>query len=136
MGRLPYAVEHELVGLLARDVVSQLGDEEPWDRHLPAFVRFGSAPDQPLALHDGDGLGDGRTPAGDVEAAHPECGHLAEPDACVGEEQDDEPVGLILAFIEPAMLAHVRRAGARLGEGFRPGHGSRIAVPPWSGVGD
>ena len=51
------------------------------------------------ALHDGDGLGDGRTPAGDVEAAHPECGHLAEPDACVGEEQDDEPVGLILASV-------------------------------------
>jgi hypothetical protein len=55
---------------------------------------------------------------GEVEAAHSECGHLAEPDACVGEEQDDEPVGLVLAFIEPAMLAYVRRASARLGEGF------------------
>ena len=53
-------------------------------------------------------------PAGEVEAAHSECGHLAEPDAGVGEEQD-EPVGLILAFIELAMLARVRRAGARLG---------------------
>ena len=48
VARLPYAVEHELVGLLAGDVVSQLGDEEPWDRHLTAFVRFGGAPDQPL----------------------------------------------------------------------------------------
>ena len=54
-------------------------------------------------------------PAGEVEAAHSECGHLA--------EQDDEPVGLILAFMEPAMLAHVRRAGARLGEGLDLGVG-------------
>jgi hypothetical protein len=70
-----------------------------------------------------DGLGDGRAPAGEVEAAHSECGHLAEPDAGVGEEQDDEPVGLILASIEPAMLAHVRRADAGIGEGFDRGVG-------------
>jgi hypothetical protein len=35
----------------------------------------------------------------------------------------DEPVGLILAFMEPALLPHVRRAGARLGEGFDLGVG-------------
>jgi hypothetical protein len=76
------------------------------------------APDKPLALHYGDGLGDGRASAGEVEAAHSECGQLAESDAGVSEEQDDEPVGLVLAFIEPAMLTHVTWAGARLSEGL------------------
>ena len=61
---------------------------------------------QTSPLHDGDGLGDGRASAGEVETAHPRCGHLAESDA-VSKEQDDEPVGLVLAFIETAMLAHI-----------------------------
>jgi hypothetical protein len=80
-------------------VFSQLGDEEPWDRHLPALVGLGRAPDKPLALHDCDRLGDGRASAGEVETAHSECGHLAESDAGVSEEQYDEPVALVLAFI-------------------------------------
>ncbi|HJY43311.1 MAG TPA: hypothetical protein VJ301_01710 [Propionibacteriaceae bacterium] len=107
---------------------SQLGDEEPWDRHLPALVGLGRAPDKPLALNDGDGLGDGRAPACEVEAAHSKCGQLAESDAGVSEEQDDQPVGLVLAFIEPAMLAHVNWAGARLSESLDLGVGQEALL--------
>ena len=49
-------------------------------------------------------------------------------DAGVSEEQDDEPAGLVLAFIETAMLAHVTWAGARLSESLDLGVGQEALL--------
>ena len=60
------------------------------DRHFALLVTF-RRPERHRA-HRRHGLGDQRAAAKEVDPAHAQRGHLAEPEAGIGEEQDDEPV--------------------------------------------
>ena len=105
---VPDACEDQVVRLLAVDVPGKLGGEEPRDRHLAALVGLGVAP-QPLALHRRDGLDDDGAAAAQVEPAHPQGSHLAEPDPGVGEEEHDQSVRPVDPGVEAAVPARIGR---------------------------
>jgi hypothetical protein len=88
-------VEHQVAGPLARHMRTELVDEEHRDRDLSALVALRGAPDHALTAQRGHRLGNDRSLPSQVEAGDPKGGHLAEADAGVGEEQDDEPIHLI-----------------------------------------
>lgn len=92
--------EDQVVRCLALDLLG----EEVRDRDLTALVRLRRRPDEPLALHDSDGLGDHGAALGQVEPTDLERGHLPEPDAGVNQEEYDQAVGLAVTLGIGAML--------------------------------
>ncbi|MFN8194695.1 MAG: hypothetical protein U0R80_10490 [Nocardioidaceae bacterium] len=110
------AGEDEVLLPLAREVAGQLGGQEPGDRHLAALMGLGSAPHQALAGDRCHRLRDDGPVAAEVEPADLERGHLTEADACVGEEQDDEPVHLVGAGVVGRVLARIRGVTALGGQ--------------------
>ena len=75
----PDTREQEVIAAFVCDVGGQLVDEEPRHRNLPAVLGLGRAPNEPLALHDSDGLGHRGSTPGEVEAPDPQRGHFTEP---------------------------------------------------------
>ena len=62
------------------------------------------------------GFGDHGAAPEEVDASHPERGHFTEPDAGVGEEQDDQPVLIVVPLVEASVLAWACQAGGSAGE--------------------
>ncbi|HEX5089632.1 MAG TPA: hypothetical protein VFV89_17625 [Nocardioides sp.] len=104
--------EDELVGRQRLEVRRQLVNEEAWQRDLTPLVGLGCAPDQALALHDGDGLGDDGSATLEVDPARAQRRHLAEADTGVGEEEDSKAVRLVGPLGVRAVLARVRGVSA------------------------
>ncbi|MBS2937353.1 hypothetical protein KDN32_06330 [Nocardioides sp. J2M5] len=108
------ASEDEVIWCFVGHVVGQLGDQEAGDRHFATIVGLGGAPHQPLSLNRRHGLGDDGTVALQVQPGDAQCGHLSESHSGVGQEEHDEPVGLVGASVEAAELARPGRvAGCR-----------------------
>lgn len=112
----------QLVGSLRFDESGELLGEEVRDRDVAARVGLGRRPDQAPALSDGDRFGDHRPSGAYVEAATLERRHLAEPHTGVGQEEDDEPVGLAVALGVRPVLAERRRGAAFVGQRFDLGN--------------
>lgn len=107
-------------GPLASDVSAQLGYEEWRQGELTALMGLGSAPHQAMSLHRCDG-GDDRGPVPvQVDPVDTKGGHLAEPDTGVGEEQNDETVGLVGPGVVARVLARLTRVAAGLCEVVDP----------------
>jgi hypothetical protein len=90
--------------------------EEVREWNLSSRVGLRCRPDEALPLHDGNGLGDHRPASWQIEPADLERSHLAEPDTGVGQEQDDEAVGLAVSLGVGTMLAECRGIPALVGQ--------------------
>ena len=107
------AGEDQVVRLLTVDVIDEFRGEEARDRHLTPPVGLGRSPDEPLSLDRSHGLDDDGAVAAQVEPGDAQRGHLAEPDTGIREEQHDQPVGLVGARVEVAVLARAARVSGR-----------------------
>ena len=122
--------EHQVFGLPAGHLSGEAGDEEARDRDLAPLVGLGRTPHQARAGDLSHRLGDDRTAAGKVQTTDSKRGHLAEPDAGVGQEQHHQPVGLVAAGGVVAVLVGLGRVSARLCECFDLGVGEVASLVP------
>jgi hypothetical protein len=79
------AAEHKVVRVPTVHAVREVVDEDARDGDLTALVGLRGAPDETLALDWRHRLDDRGTTSRQVDSLHLERGHLAEPDAGVGE---------------------------------------------------
>ncbi|HET7067540.1 MAG TPA: hypothetical protein VFI21_08055 [Nocardioides sp.] len=111
-----YPGEHEVVRTPADNEAGELGREERRKRDLTPLMRLGSSPHEAMSLHRSHGGDDRGTVPDQVESVDAEGSHLAEPDAGVGEEEDEEPVGLVGAGVVACVLVGIARVATGTGE--------------------